>query len=291
MRISDVSSAYTLTNQLQQIKSQQTRLQDQLLSGKTVGRLEDNPSVANTILGSQAARAKLVQQNDNSQLASNISQSGIDALGHVREVNKLALSIAETDDASGYAMSAANLDTLIQDVMATVNSKYGDDYLFAGTASGSSTPPFSYDEESELYVYNGSGDGRSFEVSDGASVSPFASDGDNQAILDTLNSMLSLRNAMSDGDPDALATATDSLQNADDAVLDSSSNLGMVQYRLEIFDSRNAAKYSVYDAAEENATKADENETTVMLLASQNAYSAALQSSSMILQTSILDYI
>ncbi|MFA5257590.1 MAG: hypothetical protein WC360_05510 [Opitutales bacterium] len=291
MRISDVSSAFTLTNQLQNIKGQQTRLQEQLLSGKSVNRLEDNPSVANSVLGSQAAREKLVQMNDNSKLANNISQAGIDALDHVREVNKLAMSIAESEDTAGYVASASNLDTLIQDVLATANTKYGDDYLFAGTASGSLTPPFSFDEESGQYVYNGSGDGRSFEVSGGVSLSPFASSGDNQAILDTLNSLVSLRDAMSAGDVDAIAAATDSLQTADDAILDTSSDLGMVQYRLEILDNRNAAKYSVYDNAEENATNADENETTVALLASQNAYSAALQSSSMILQTSILDYI
>jgi len=291
MRISDVSSTYSISQQLQQLKNQEAKLQAQLVSGKSVSTLQDDSDAANTLLVSQSEREKLVQLNNNSSIANNISQAGINALDHIQDVNDLAMSLAESASEDSSSVTAASVDSLIEDVLSTANTKYGDDYLFAGTASGSSTAPFSLDQTTGLYVYNGSGDGRSFEVSGGVSVSPFTSDSENQAILDTLNSLVSLRDGISANDSDAISTATESLQTADDSLLDASGDLGMVQYRLELLDARNAAKYSVYDDAEETATNADENETTVMLLAAQNAYSAALQSAAKILDNTILDYI
>ncbi len=291
MRIADVTSTYTISTRLQNIKSQEAKLTEQLLSGKTVNSLQDNASLANTLLVSQADRERLVQLNSNSALANNTAQAGIDALTHIGDVNKLALSIAESVAEDGTSAASRNIDSLIEDVLATANTKYNGEYIFAGGSSGSSTAPFSYDSASGQYVYNGSGTARSYEVSDGASVSPYNTDSGNQAILDTLNSLVALRDAIQSGDSDDLSVATDALENANDAIVDASADLGMVQFRLGVLDSRNAAKYSVLDTADDNATKADENETTVKLLAAQNAYSAALQSAAKILDMSLLDYI
>jgi flagellar hook-associated protein 3 FlgL len=275
---------------LQSLKSGENKVQTELLTGKKVNTLEDDASLANTLLVSQSDRERLVQYNTNAKLSDNIAEAGVDALGHIGDENALALSIAEDDTVDGAA-AATRIDAIIEDVLATANTKYGDDYLFAGSASGSGTAPFTYDSAQGKYVYNGSGDGRSIEVSDGATVSPFASSDDNQAILDSLNSMLSLRNALSGDDDTAKSSAMAALQTADDNVTASQSDLSMVQYRLEILTERNSAKYSLYDTAQDTATKADENESTVKLLAYQNAYTAALQSASKIMSQTLLDYV
>jgi len=289
MRISDASYSYSVSNLLQKIKSDETELNKQLVSGKRIDEVADDASLSNTILLSQTEREKLVQLNANSQLADSTAGAGIEALEHIQEIDELALVMAETgmEDTS----VADSIDGLITDLLATANEKYGDESLFAGLDGSASTAPFTYDAANGHYVYNGSGEGRSFEVSEGVSVSPFAGSEASQAILSSLNSLVAMRNAIAAGDTDAISSAMDSLQTADDSIVDASSELGIVQSRLAILDARNAAKYSNYDNAEEIATSADENETTVKLLAAQNAYSAALQSAAKILDTTLLDYI
>ncbi|MBN1404417.1 MAG: hypothetical protein JW942_08145 [Opitutales bacterium] len=290
MRISDVTSTYTISSRLMNIKSEEAQITEELLTGRKINSLQDDAAVGNSLLLSQAERERLVQYNSNSTLSNSIAQSGIDALKHIGEVNELALSIAESSTEDDSTTAVKNLDSLIEDVLATANTKFGDEYIFAGTASASDTAPFTLDATGQ-YIYNGTAEGRSIEVSDGISVSPFTGSEGTQAILDTLNSLVLLRDAVAANDKDEIATQSAALESADDAVLEASSDLGMVQYRLEIMDTRNAAKYSAYDKAESNATAADENESTVNLLATQNAYSAALQTAAKILDMSLLDYI
>jgi flagellar hook-associated protein 3 FlgL len=293
MRISDASTAYSLINQLQSIKSEQLELESSLVSGKSVDSVSDDPALGGTLLKSQVSREKLIQQNENSTLCDNIAQAGIDTLSYMSDEVDLALEVAEsassdTDSASSYA---SEIDDIISGVLSAANTTYGDDYIFAGSASGSDTEPYSYDETTGQYVYSGSGDGRQIEVSDGVTVTPFTSDSQNQEILNTLNSLLALRDAISSGDTDAISTASESLETAQDGLTEASSDLGTTQARLELLSTRNSNLYTNLDDAEENATNSDENEVTVELLASQNAYSAALQATATLLDETLLDYL
>jgi flagellin-like hook-associated protein FlgL len=278
-----------MTTQLQSFKKQESDLTTELTSGKAVATLQDDPSLANTVLNSQVDREQLVQQNANASLATNTAQAGIDDLSYIND----ELDLAQTEAESGQTDSSVstNIDSIINEVLATANGKYGDDYLFAGSASGSTTAPFSYDSTSGQYVYNGSGDGRQMEVSDGVTVTPFTSDSDNQAIVSALNSLLSLRDAIASSDTDAISTATAALSTAQDTLTDASSSLGTTQSRIDLITTRNSNRYTNLDSAEESATNSDENEVTAKLLAAQNAYSAALQGTSMLLDESLLDYL
>ncbi|HNX04007.1 MAG TPA: hypothetical protein PKI32_00810 [Opitutales bacterium] len=289
MRISDVSTGYSLISQLQKLKASEVDLQKKLVTGKQVDSVADDPALGASLLNSQVEREKLIQQNDNSALASNIAQGGIDALSHISDNIDLAISVAESAQSDGSTVVASEIDNVINSVLSAANTKYGDDYIFGGTASASS--PFALDAASGRYVYNGSGNGRQMEVADGVTVSPFSSDESNKAILSALNTLLDLKSAIASGDSTAIASAADSLDAGQDDITAASAELGTTQARLELIDTRNAARYSNLDDAEESATNSDENEITVKLLAVQNAYSASLQGSAMLLQKSILDYL
>ncbi len=293
MRISDASTAYSLINQLQSLKSHQATLEEQLVSGKKVTSVADDPTLGGTLLNSQVTRERLIQYNTNSALADNIAQSGVDTLAYMDDELDLALKVAEsaqnatTEDTSAYA---TQIDNIIGGMLSAANTTYNGDYLFAGSASASGTAPFSYDETSGQYVYNGSGEGRQIEVADGVTVSPFTGDEQNQQILSALNSLLALKSSITSGDTEAITAAADTLQSAQDGLTEASSDLGTTQSRLELIGTRNSKLYTNLDNAEESATNSDENEVTVKLLAAQNAYSAALQGTSMLLNTSLLDY-
>jgi flagellar hook-associated protein 3 FlgL len=416
MRVSDVSNAYTMINCLSGLKSTQNQLSEELTSGKSVENLEDDSSLANSLLNSQVNREKLIQQNTNISLCDNIASAGVDSLGYIDKELDLATSVSEAAQTAASSASTSSstsdyttqIDSIIGEVLSMGNTKYGDDYIFAGDASGSSTAPYSYtspmsDELSSAistakaatssgttydtdtataaasiqtqidsalaevnatdssgnttyggtfsydsttssyvfsgtatdatkaictalddmtalqstvssggsvgttisalstasttvssygkYVYSGSGDGRQIKVSDGVELSPFAGSTGNDAILTSLNNLVALRNAIAGGDTDTIATATENISVAQDAVVDASSDLSTTQSRLSLLSERNSSTYTNLDDAEETSTNASEEETTVKLLAAQQAYSAALQGTSLLLSKSLLDYL
>jgi flagellar hook-associated protein 3 FlgL len=292
MRISDASTAYSLIGQLQNLKSRQSSLEEQLVTGKKVTSVADDPALGGTLLNSQATRERLVQFHTNATMADNMAQSGVDTLTYMKKEIDLSLKVAESaqNSTGDSAALASQIDNIVSGLLSAANTSYNGDYLFAGSKSSSDTAPFSYDETTRQYVYNGSGEGRQIEVASGVTVSPFTSDDQNQQILNALNSLLSLKNAITSGDADAVATAADSLQSAQDGITEASSDLGTTQSRLDLIEARNANLYTNLDNAEESATNSDENEVTVKLLAAQNAYSASLQGTAMLLRTSLLDY-
>jgi flagellar hook-associated protein 3 FlgL len=293
MRISDVSSANSLTSSLQDYSSLETELTTELTSGKSIDELQDDSSVSYKLLNSQVDRDSLIQYNNNAEIADNIITAGTDTLSSISDEIDVALEVAESgQEDSSYS---TQVDKIIEEITSLANTTYGGEYLFAGTASGSSTAPYTltYDDDGnvESVTYNGSGDGRDIEVAEGVTINPFTSDSDNQNIVDTINALISLRDAIASGDSDAITSASDSLSDAQDSLTDVSSSLSTTQGRVELIITSNSNKYALLDDAEETATNADENETTVTLLAAQNAYSAALQCTSMILDESLLDYL
>jgi flagellar hook-associated protein 3 FlgL len=292
MRISDVSSAYSLTSSLQNYANKEADLTTELTTGKAVDELQDDSSLSYKILNSQVSRESLIQYNTNAESASNIITAETDTLGTIDDEIDTALSVAESgQEDSSYS---TQIDKIIKEITSLANTTYGGEYLFAGTASGSSTAPYTltYDSSNNItgVTYNGSGDGREISVSDGVTVNSFATKSDNQNIVSVITSLVSLRNAISSGDSDAINTASDSLSDAQDALTDVSSTLSSTQARIQLIETRNSNDYSLLDDSEESATNADENETTTQLLAAQNAYSAALQCTSIILDESLLDY-
>jgi flagellin-like hook-associated protein FlgL len=288
MRISDVSTSSSLIGQLQKYNNKEAELSSELTSGKSIDSLQDDSSVANTVLNSQVDRNQLVQYYDNGTNAENIAKSGVNALGSVSSEIDLAIKVAEAGTSDTAV--ASSVDDIITSVLALGNENYGDDYLFSGTASGSSTKPFTYDSTSGQYVYNGSGDGRSVAVANGDSVTPFASDTDNKAILATLNNLLSLKTSIASGSSTGIATASEALSSDQSVITSAASELSTTQSRITMVQTSLSNKYSVLDDAEETATSADSNSVTASLLTAQNAYSAALQCTQMILSKSLLDY-
>jgi flagellar hook-associated protein 3 FlgL len=293
MRISDVSSAYTLTSALQDFTSEETELTTELTTGKSVDALEDDSSLSYKLLNSQVDRESLVQMNDNADAADNIITAETDTLSTIDDEIDVALEVAESGQTD--TSYSTEIDSIINEITSLANTQYGGEYLFAGTASGSGTDPYTltYDTDGNVtgVTYNGSGDGRSITVADGVTVDPFTSSSDNQNIVDVITSLISLRDAIADGDTETISTASETLSTAQDALTDVSSSLSSTQARIELIQTRNSNDYALLDDAEETATNSDDNEVTTQLLAAQNAYSAALECTSIILDESLLDYL
>ena len=288
MRIADVSSSYTTIRQLQQLQNTQQVQQERLVTGRRVNHLEDSPSTAASVLQGRAARETLVQLRDNADRAAGIASAGIHALDYLKEVSKQAQAILDTSTLRGPA-AAEQVDDMLRDAMSVANSHYNGDSIFGGSATGA--PPFSIEEENGAIVYTGTGEGRQFDVSEGVSLSPYASEATNQGILDFLNGLVALRNALGAGDEAALGQVGTALKESEDALLEGESALGMKQFRIEILRSRDAAKYAALDGDEARSTTADQTETIVDLLNTQKAYQASLQSVGRIDDLSLLKFI
>lgn len=288
MRISDVTSSYTTLRQLQTLQTLQETQQEQLVTGRKINRLEEDPGAASTVLKTRASRESLVQMRDNGDRADSLAGAGINALEYLKSVSEQAQAIVNDSTVRGTA-AAEQVSSLIQDAMGVANTKYGDDYLFGGSASGAA--PFALDATTGQVTYSGSGDGRTFNVAEGVNLSPFTSDATNQGIRDFLNNLVSLRDNLASGNTSDLTQIDAGLQQADDSMLEASSGLGFKQSRIEILQTRDAAKYAALDQDETRATAADQTETIVGLLNTQKAYQGALQSVGKINDLSLLNYV
>lgn len=141
------------------------------------------------------------------------------------------------------------------------------------------------------YVYNGNEEGISVNVANGVEISPYTDGKTNQSIADFLNSMVDYKEALLLGDKDSIEATNTALADAEDGLTTAKSGLSMTQYRLELVENRNSAAYNALGNNITSLREVDLNEASVKMLNVQNAYSAALTTTSSILGTSLLDYV
>ncbi len=288
MRITDVTTSYSSLRQLQNLQNLQKVQQEKLVSGRRVNHLEDDPATAANVLDGRVAREALIQMRDNAGTADSIAETSISTLDYLKGVANQAQAVIESTSLRGAA-GAQQVQGMLTDAVAAANTRYNGEYLFGGSATGSA--PFSIDNDSGQVVYNGSGDGREFNVSGDVSLSPFTSDATNQEILGFLNGLVALRDSLAAGDNSALPTIGGAFDQAEDAFLEAESSLGLKQARIEVLQTRDAARYGILDQAETKATSADESESIVELLNTQKAFQGALQSIATVNQLSLLQFI
>lgn len=122
-----------------------SQLQQQVASGKRVGKLSDDPAAALRILPLRNDLRNLAQLGDNVALARETLNTGSasleDASALMQRVRELTTQAANgTMSSSDRSSVGAELEQLLSQLVSIGNSRRGDRYLFGGTASGS--PPF-----------------------------------------------------------------------------------------------------------------------------------------------------
>jgi flagellar hook-associated protein 3 FlgL len=312
MRIASSSFSYNFLNQIQQLEQQQNTLQEQASSGLKMTLPEDNPSVMAQVLNLQSDAASNTQyQNNITQLQSAATTSGT-AMSNlqtlVNQVNDIATEASSGTTASaqlsGYATEMASL---IQQAVQLGNTQDSDgNYIFSGTASN--TKPFVATTDTDGNItsvsYQGNTDVAESQIASSTMISAkvpgqntsgsgaaglFA---DSRTGADLFSHMIALQQDLSSGNTTAIgATDAPALSKDEDNIINQISANGVMQSALTAAGTAATAQSTNITTQISGDTNANLAQTITALDQTQTAYQAALESGTMVMKLSLLDYL
>jgi flagellar hook-associated protein 3 FlgL len=297
MRIATNNVSDTIIHQLQALNNQQTKLQNQVGSGLRITQPEDDPAAMARVLGLNSESRALGQFVSNTAHALELSRATYSGLQQIKKVSDRATEIGTlgtgAQNAEALQAYAAELDQLIEQVVQLANSKLGNVHLFGGTATDA--PPYAVSRDAlgriSQVTFNGNEEQGTIPLSETSSVAPGADAVATLGIGSFLGHLISLRGALEATDADAIATAQIDLLRTEDIFISALAQQGAVQMRIEVHESQQADRVQNIEQLISSETSTDLTATVVKLSQAQTAYQAALQSASMIMKQSLLDYI
>ena len=313
MRVATNSYTNTMLNEFSSLKQQQINLQNQVATGLSVQAPSDNPDAMETTLDDLSSQATQQQYSSNITTAQAQANSVYSVLQSLQSITSQAKTIT-TEAGSGTNSQtdlnnyASQVTSLIQQAVELVNTQdpATGQYLFGGTNSGQQ--PFTATTDADGNVtgvtYQGNSSVNQTQVSSGTSVAvevPGANTSssgayglitDSRTGADLFNNLIQLQQNLSSGNTSAVTT-TDSknIQNDEDNMTYQVANNGNVQAQLDTASSLASTQTTALGNDVTNTSGADLVNTLTKLNQVQTAYQAALESSTTIMQLSILDFI
>lgn len=297
MRIANSSFTENIVRQIQNLNSQQAKLQNQVATGQRIFQPEDDPSAVGRVIGLQSDQRQLAQFLNNADRALEVQQASYSGL---QEIKKVSDRVTEIGTLGSGAISpsasqayASELDQLIEQTVQLGNSKLRNDYLYAGTAVD--TPPFVATRDAQGKVtsvaYAGNDQSSSIQLSESANISMGTSATTNHGLQGFLNQMVALRDALNAGDTTGVNAAQTQLIDGEDMLVSSLAEHGGIEARIDANRSQLQDRSQNLESLVSSETDVDLPTTIVRLNQTQTAYQAALQSAANIMQISLLDYI
>lgn len=297
MRLSTNSVSDNMVRQIQLLGSQQAKLQNQVATGQRISQPEDDPAAIARVINLESEQRQIAQFQTNASHALNLSQasySGLQAIKKVSdragEIGTLGAGAISPEASKAYA---TEVDQLIEQTVQLSNSKFGNDYLYAGTAVGSA--PFVATRDAAGQVtsvsYSGNSTNSSIPISESTSLTPSTDGTTNNGLKDFLNQLVALRDALKGTGTTSITDVQTQLLTSEDMLVSSISEHGGVQTRIEATQSQLADRSLSLQSLVSSETEVDMPTTIVKLNQSQTAYQAALQSAANIMKVSLLDYI
>jgi flagellar hook-associated protein 3 FlgL len=310
MRVTSNSFTESFVNQLNLLSARQARLQQQAATGQRIRSPEDDPAAMQRTLALRSENQSLEQFVANIALLKDRATSAFSALQAIKknsdragEIATLAGGNRSPEELQAYAREVTQM---IQQAVQTMNSKYREQYLFAGTQSDQ--PPFTIALDTNGNVtsvsYQGNTSVPQNEIDTGATIAVDAPGenntgvgarglvSDNRVGADFFNHLIALQNHLLAGDATAIQnTDAPALQADEDNFIYHISNNGAAQTRLETAATIAGDRSLSLQQMISKEADADLTDTMVQLSQTQNAYQAALQSGALLMQTSLLDYL
>ncbi len=297
MRVPTYAATTTVISQIADLSSRQTELQDQIASGQRVKLPGDDPAAVGRLLTLEAERRRVGQFERNSDVALELTQATFSHLSSMKDLavraGELALLGTGTLGEEATTAYAAEVDQLIEQAVRVGNGRLRDDYLFAGTAVG--TAPLAVtrggDNKVAAVAYAGDANKRSISLTEQSSLEVGSSGATNSSIADFINTLVTLRDALTTGDRTALDTSISGLEAAEDELVEAIGTTGAAEMRIEVSKKQLATRDTEIERLVSAEADADLPSTVVKLSQATTAYEAALASASRILNMSILDYL
>jgi flagellar hook-associated protein 3 FlgL len=297
MRIASNTVSENVVRHIQSLGTQQARLQSQISTGQRLTNPEDDPAAVSRVINLESERRGLAQFARNADRALEVSQAtfaGLQQLkklsDRVTEIGTLGAGAASPEALRAYA---TEVDQLLEQALQLGNTRFRNDYIFAGTAVDA--PAFTATRDANGRItgatYAGNSSQAPIALSESASVSPGATGPTNTGIGDFLNHLVALRDALEAGGGAAVTAAQTGLVATEDVLVDSLSAQGAVQMRIEVNQAQQRTRAEDLERLVSAETDHDLPAAIVKLNQAQLAYQAALQSAANIMRISLLDYI
>lgn len=311
MRVSTSSFSNNFLYEIQNLESQQSTLQSEATTGLKISRPEDNPGVMNQVLGLQTEDSSATQYQSNITQLQNSATTASDALNSlqtlVEQAGEIATNAGGVASPTQLATYSTQVGELIQQALQIANTKDAQgNYIFAGTNNGS--PPFSAATDSSGNVsavtYTGNTSAAQSEIgagltataqSPGENNSGSGAEGifaDSRTGADIFSHLISLQQNLSSGNTAAISsTDSPNLTKDEDNVVTQISGNAVLQSKLQAAGAVASQTSASITSQMSNDTNADLATTLTLLSQTQNAYQAALESGTMVMQTSLLTYL
>jgi len=297
MRIATSTVSGSIVRQIQQLGTQQSKLQNQVATGLRISQPEDDPAAVGRVLNLESEQRQVAQFQSNASRALEISQASYSGLQAIKKVSDRATEIgtlgAGAINPSSAQAYASEVNQLIEQTMQLANSRFGNDYLYAGTAV--STAPFAAARDASGQVtsvaYAGDSNRSAIPISEATALAPNTDGTTNLGLRDFLNQLVSLRDALQINDSVTVTATQSDLISTEDLLVSSIAEHGGVQTRIEASQSQLADRSLGLQSLVSGETETDMASTIVKLNQTQTAYQAALQSAANIMKISLLDYI
>jgi flagellar hook-associated protein 3 FlgL len=297
MRITNNTVSQNIVRQIEQLGSQQAKLQTQVATGQRIFQPEDDPSGVGRVLGLESEQRQIGQYTRNADRALELSQASFAGLQQLKKVSDRATEIGTLgtgaigpDAARAYA---SEVDQLIEHTLQLTNSKFRNDYLFAGTAVDAAPFEATRDASGKVtsVAYVGNNARSAIQLSANASITPGTSGSTNVGLGDFLTQLIALRDALTANNPVAVTTAQTGLIAGEDLLVSSLAEHGGIQMRIEASRSQLLDRADNLESLVSAEADLDLPTAIVRLNQSQTAYQAALSSAANIMRLSLLDYI
>ncbi len=298
MRVPTNTAANVVIDQLRRLSAHQANLQNQVSTGQRIFNPGDDPAAVGRVLANEMEQRALHQYKRNADTALELSTATYGGLKELKKVSDRAGELVTLGSGANSpdAMKAyaAEVNQLIEQAVNLGNTRFRNDFLFAGTAVDTQPMAVTRDpttNEISTVTYAGNTDQRQIPVGDGASLAAGSTGATNQGVTDFINSLVQLRDALNSGDPAAVSAARADLDEGEDMLVSSLSEHGAVQMRIEVTQAQQQARLDELSRLVSVDADADLPSTVVKLSQAATAYEAALASASDILQMSLMDYL
>lgn len=297
MRVPTNSTSDSVLLHIQRLAARQAQLQTQVSTGQRIFFPDDDPAAAGRVLTMETERVQLRQFQRNAAVALETSQASYGSLQSLKDVSDRAGEIATlgTGTAGPDAMRAyaSEVNQLIEQAVQVGNSRFRNDYLFAGTALD--TAPFTVTRDANgratAVAYAGNSARTPIPVSETSTVTPGTTGAMNLGMRDFINELIALRDALTAGDTTAVTAVRPQLEDAEDLLVNAIAEHGVIELRVEASLAQQRARGDDLEKLISGEVDADLPETIVRLSQTSTAYEAALSSGSKILQMSLLDFL
>jgi flagellar hook-associated protein 3 FlgL len=313
IRVATDSYVNSMISQVNDLSSQLDSLENQVTTGLSVQAPSDNPEAMETTLNDLSSQSADQQYSSNIATLQSQGNSVYSVLQSLQSIVSQAQSIA-TEAGSGTASQttlneyASQVTSLIQQAVQLVNTKDPEtgQYLFGGTDSGQQPFTAATDADGNVtgVAYQGNSSVNQVEIAQGTTVSvevPGVNNTgsgapgliqDSRTGANLFNDLISLQNNLSSGNTSAISgTDTANLQNDEDNMTYQVAYNGNVQTQLNTASSFATSQSTSLTQAVSNASGADTVQAMVQLNETQTAYEAALESTSRVMEVSLVDFL